>query len=62
MLQGNPAGLSAGPEGSPAAANESGEQTAEQATIAELRVKLQQAEEKSSVFAQVSCLFRTRLV
>ncbi|KAL0046206.1 hypothetical protein WJX82_005562 [Trebouxia sp. C0006] len=52
MLQGNPAGLSAGPEGSPAAANESGEQTAEQATIAELRVKLQQAEEKSSVFAQ----------
>ncbi|DBA84583.1 TPA: hypothetical protein ACH3X2_006162 [Trebouxia sp. C0005] len=59
MAQGKPAGLSTGAEGSPAAANESGQQTAEQATIAELRVKLQQAEENSSVFAQVDCPSQT---
>ena len=58
MLQGKPAGLSTGAESSPAVANESGKQTVEQATIVELRVKLQQAEENSSVFAQVSCPFQ----
>ncbi|KAL0019037.1 hypothetical protein WJX77_006844 [Trebouxia sp. C0004] len=45
---GKPAGMSTGAEGSPVAANESGEH----ATIAELRVRLQQAEENTSVFAQ----------